>query len=220
MEAYLVQALSPSSGDHWSGPPEMVERIAAAAGTHSGSRVLDVGCGVGGPARRLAALVGCSVVALDVLPPLVRMARDRARREGRASGGVSFVVASGERAPFRARCFDQVWCLGVVAHVEDRAGLARSAAAALVAGGTLCVTELFWRGPRRPRFAAAAPWPWHPVSLTDLRLELRSAGFADVEVLPWPGRDTWSPVDVAHPVLRSDVLEGRLAAALVLARKP
>ena len=108
----------------------------------------------------------------------------------------------------------------MVAHVEDRAGLARSVAAALVPGGTLCVTDLFWRGPRRPSFAAAAPWPWHPVRLADLRRELRSAGLANVEVLPWPGRDAWSPADVAHPVLRSDVLDGRLAATLVVARKP
>ena len=61
--------------EHWSGPPEMVERIAAITKPGSSDRVLDAGCGLGGPARRLAGLIGCTVVGVDVVEEVVRAAR-------------------------------------------------------------------------------------------------------------------------------------------------
>lgn len=69
---YLSQAAG--SSEHWSGPPEMVERIAAYATTGPGCRVMDAGCGIGGPARRLAKMTGCEVMAVDLLPRLLSIA--------------------------------------------------------------------------------------------------------------------------------------------------
>jgi hypothetical protein len=46
--------------DHYGGV-EAVEALAEAAGIHGGQHVLDVGSGMGGPARRLAHKFGCRV---------------------------------------------------------------------------------------------------------------------------------------------------------------
>lgn len=48
----------------------------------SGMRVLDVGCGVGGPAKELAAFAGCQVVGLNNNGYQVRKAAELAKAEG------------------------------------------------------------------------------------------------------------------------------------------
>src|ERR1700760_4845804 len=45
--------------------------LAKLAGITSGMAVLDVGSGVGGPARYLAASCGCQVTGVDLSPPFV-----------------------------------------------------------------------------------------------------------------------------------------------------
>ena len=44
--------------------------LAEAAGIKSSTRVLDLGCGIGGPARYLAATFGCPVTGVDLARPL------------------------------------------------------------------------------------------------------------------------------------------------------
>jgi sarcosine/dimethylglycine N-methyltransferase len=56
--------------------------------------VLDVGSGVGGPARFLAASCGCRVTGVDLSEPFVEAARYLTERTGQ-SGQVSFQTASG-----------------------------------------------------------------------------------------------------------------------------
>jgi SAM-dependent methyltransferase len=209
-EAYVGQALDRRSGEHWSGPPQMVERIARAAGTKAGQVVVDVGCGLGGPARRLAVLTGCRVVGVDVLPDVVALAASR------AAPRLAFLAASGDRLPLRDRAADQVWSLGAVAHVGDLGGFCAEAARVLGRPGTLALTEAVWDGRREPRFAHSAPRPWRPLPGDELTGALRAAGFEPVEVLPWPGEGLGGrPSD---PLLAADLADGRLESVMVLAR--
>ena len=48
--------------------------VAALLGLRPGVSMLDVGSGIGGPARYLAATTGCSVVGVELQPELVRAA--------------------------------------------------------------------------------------------------------------------------------------------------
>lgn len=55
-----------------------------------GMKVLDVGCGVGGPAREMAVFTGCNVVGLNNNAYQIQRARAHAEKEG-LSHKVSFV---------------------------------------------------------------------------------------------------------------------------------
>ena len=192
----------------------MVDRIAQIAGTRSDRRVLDLGCGLGGPARRLAGRVGCRVVGVDVVVPVLAEARRRSPSE------VRYVAASGQRLPFRAATFGEVWSLGMVAHVPDLGTCAAEVMRVLRSGGLLLVTEAFWDGRRGPRFAGVAPQPWRPLLAEDLASALLEAGMTHVSLKEWPGREFSSDEDVEDPLLRADLLDGRLRSGMVLARKP
>jgi len=73
--------------------------------TPPSGKVLDLGCGTGAHAVRLARR-GCDVVAVDLSIAGVKAARERFRREGRKG---SFLVADAERLPFRDGAFDVLW---------------------------------------------------------------------------------------------------------------
>jgi len=216
LETYLRQAADPAAGEHWAGPPELVDRLASRLATRASDRVVDIGCGVGGPARRLAATIGCPVVAVDVLPAVLREARARSRQRA----APVFVAGTAASLPFRAAAFDQAWCLGVVAHVDGLDDLAAEVARVLRPGGRFCLTEALWDGKRPARFAATAPFPWKALTADQLAGHLARGGLVDVTVEPWPALDLAPPTAVRHAALRADLCDGRLHPALLTARRP
>jgi sterol 24-C-methyltransferase len=56
--------------------------VAHMMGLRPGMRVLDVGCGVGGPAKEIAAFSNCSVVGLNNNGYQVRKAEELAKKDG------------------------------------------------------------------------------------------------------------------------------------------
>src|SRR5918998_649666 len=61
---------------------KLIERLARRAGIVRGSRVLDVGCGVGGSTLWLARNLDCTVVGITISPVQAEMATEKARKEG------------------------------------------------------------------------------------------------------------------------------------------
>ena len=57
-------------------------RLAAAAEIAADDVVLDVGCGIGGPARTLATQFGCQLVGVDTTRELCEVAAELNRRSG------------------------------------------------------------------------------------------------------------------------------------------
>jgi SAM-dependent methyltransferase len=213
-QAYGSQATDGQLSEHWSGPPAMVDRLVAELGVGPSDLVVDVGCGVGGPARRLRRQAGCRVVGLDLLAPVLGEARRRSVEEGSAVG---FVAGSAVALPVRDGSVDLVWSLGVVAHLDVRA-FAGEVARVLRSGGVLAVTEAFWDGRRVPRFAGSAPRPWRPVTVKALSAELRRTGIT-AEIREWPGAGLPGALEARDPELRADLADGRLAPGLVVGRK-
>jgi SAM-dependent methyltransferase len=213
-EAYAAQAAGRTVGDHWSGPAKMVDRLARLVDVSPGHVVLDVGCGVGGPARRLGALAGCRVLGVDLVAPVLREARRRTE-----DPNLGFAVGAAEALPVADGSVDHVWALGVVAHLEKVMRFSGEAARVLCPGGTVAVTEAFWDGRRPPRFEAAAPSPWRRVTSADLLAALQRAGLQEVRRLPWPGTGLPGALDASDPLLRRDLEDRRLVPGLVVGRR-
>src|SRR5579871_5613881 len=84
------EQLAPLDQFHTRGLAATAE-LARLAGVAAGDAVLDVGSGIGGPARFLAAAHGCRVTGVDLSEPFVDAARYLAERTGQG-GQVSFEV--------------------------------------------------------------------------------------------------------------------------------
>ncbi|WP_208801203.1 methyltransferase domain-containing protein [Microbispora triticiradicis] len=135
---YLAQA---------SGHP-VIQAVRAAAvdllSVAPGSRVLDVGCGLGEMSRVFAHAVGPdgSVTAVDVNPAMVAAARDRHVSSPR-DAVVSYRVAD-VASLYLGRDFDVVWCERVLQHVPDPDAAAGAMARSLSPGGRVCVVDADW----------------------------------------------------------------------------
>src|SRR5215472_8229775 len=112
------------------------EAIAAAA-AHLAlgrqSRVLDVGAGIGGPARCLAHTAGCHVTALELQPELDAIARDLTRRCG-LDDRVTHVCGDALSYPHPAATFNAVVSWLAILHIPDRRLLITRLAGALHPG--------------------------------------------------------------------------------------
>jgi cyclopropane fatty-acyl-phospholipid synthase-like methyltransferase len=73
--------------------------LAKAAGIEPATRVLDLGCGIGGPARYLAATFGCKVTGVDLSPAFIEAANYLTARTG-MSDRLTFQVGNALDLPF------------------------------------------------------------------------------------------------------------------------
>jgi ubiquinone/menaquinone biosynthesis C-methylase UbiE len=121
----------------------------------SGEAVLDVGSGVGGPARFITATTGAKVTGLDLTPEFVATAQDLSKRCG-LGGEVAFQEGDALAMPFPAATFDAALCLYVAMNIEAKAKLASEIARVLKPGGRLVWSEVVLGGEGGPQF----PLPW------------------------------------------------------------
>ena len=103
--------------------------------------VLDVGSGVGGPARFLAATYGCQVTGVDLSEPFVDAARYLTERTGQ-SERVSFETASALELPFDDGHFDVALLQHVAMNISDRARLYREIRRVLKLSGRFAIYDV------------------------------------------------------------------------------
>lgn len=144
--------------------------------------VLDVGCGIGGAARYLAASTACRVTGIDLTPEYVETARELSRRTG-LGDRTRFEAGSALRMPFADASFDAAITLHVAMNIKDRAGLYREIARVLKRGAVFCMYDVM-RG-KNEGLLYPVPWAETPASshLTtpeEMQVLLADAGF-DVE---------------------------------------
>lgn len=120
----------------------------------STKRVLDVGSGVGGPARYMASTFGCRVTGIDLTEAFVETAGNLTARCG-LSDLVDFQVGSALKMPFPDGRFDVVTCQYVAMNIPDKAGLLGEIGRVLNQGG-----ELMWSSVVASKGEPAYPLPW------------------------------------------------------------
>lgn len=105
------------------------------------SRVLDVACGSGGPALRIADRTGCSIVGVDLHEQGVATAQRAAVSRGLASRA-EFRRADASRAlPFDDGAFDALICIDAINHLDDRARVLAEFRRVLKPGGRLLYSD-------------------------------------------------------------------------------
>ncbi|CAG8952846.1 hypothetical protein HYFRA_00007559 [Hymenoscyphus fraxineus] len=105
-----------------------------------GMNVLDVGCGVGGPAREIATFTGCNVVGLNNNSYQIQRATGHARRQG-LEKQVSFVKGDFMNMAFPENSFDAVYAIEATVHAPSLEGVYSQIFRVLKPGGTFGVYE-------------------------------------------------------------------------------
>ena len=142
-DGFQLQAQGPEAYERYLVPAffdpcasELLELAAPAAG----DRVLDLACGTGVVARRLAARVGTpgTVVAVDVNPQMLAFATSAA-----GPAPIEWRSADAAALPLGDAAFDLVCCQQGLQFFRDQAGALREAHRVLVPGGRIAVAV--WR---------------------------------------------------------------------------
>jgi sarcosine/dimethylglycine N-methyltransferase len=158
------------------------EGLADALAPAPGDHVIDLGSGLGGPARVLAASRGCRVTGVDLSGEFVEAATALTERCG-LEDKVDFRRGDVTALPFDQGSFDHAWTLHVAMNIADRDGFYREARRVIRPGGRFAIYDVVEGDGEPPTF----PLPWatdpstsHLVTAADTRAFLTAAGFEEV----------------------------------------
>ncbi|HEY7676114.1 MAG TPA: methyltransferase domain-containing protein [Candidatus Methylomirabilis sp.] len=122
------------------GAAEATRELAEMAGFASGQRILDVGCGLGGTARFLAAECGCRVAGVDLTEAYCEAAR-RLTAEAGLGDRVEFILGDATALPFPNGDFDGALLQHCTMNIPHQGRLFRECARVLRPGGMLALHE-------------------------------------------------------------------------------
>lgn len=172
-------------------------RLAAGSGAEPGDRVLDVGCGPGHLARRLARIVGPRghVLGVDGSAPMIAYANAHRRRPATCE----FRVALGQALPQPDASVDVVISTFAMHHIprDARTAALTHMHRVLRPGGRLLIADLHPSGHLTPRLTNILTWCTRcasgadPTADLDVHLyteTLRDLGFTEpvfTDIRPW-----------------------------------
>jgi len=176
-----IEALAPHDQFHGRGLDATAE-VASLLAIKPTDRILDIGSGIGGPARYLASRFGCRVVGIDLTPEFSEVARVLTRALG-LEDRTTFEVGDALKMPFADAAFDGAYSMNVSMNIADKDGLYREIHRVLKPGAALVLSELA-RGPGpEPQY----PTPWAKTAessflatVADTLRRLEANGFAIV----------------------------------------
>lgn len=144
-----------------------------------GMRLLDVGCGIGGPARYFASVHHCHVTGIDLTGEFISAAQSLTARVG-LSDHAHFQQASALAMPFTPGSFDGAYLFHVGMNIADKKKLFAEIGRVLRPGSTLVIFDFMRVGP--DEFSFPVPWAGSAAestvaSMEEYRAALTAAGF-------------------------------------------
>ncbi len=176
--AVTPEALAPLDHFHGRGLVATAELLALLAPA-PGEQVLDIGCGIGGPARWIAARAGCHVTGVDLTAEFCEAAVALNAAAGMAER-VRILHGSATDLPLPDAAFDRAYSQNVAMNIADKPRFYAEARRVLRPGGVLALSNLASGPAGPPRY----PLPWAAVAETSFlvtpeatRAGLEAAGF-------------------------------------------
>jgi len=163
---------------------EATRELAARMKLQAGMRMLDVGCGIGGPARYFAGEMGCAVNGIDLTEEFVSVAKSLTQLVG-LEKSAEFRQGNALALPYEAETFDRAYTIHVLMNVADKAGVFREVQRVLKPGGWFVMFDIL-RGGEGP-LQYPVPWAANEETsfvgtLEEYRNGLEAAGFKVEEV--------------------------------------
>jgi phosphoethanolamine N-methyltransferase len=151
-----------------------------------GKRVLDIGCGLGGPVFEMAQTHGCEVVGIDLEAPLIARAQEAARAKGLDDRCTFRTVEKGP-LDFPDQSFDIVATSGAITQTADKAGIFGECRRVLRPGGWLTCYD--WLKSEAPLSDDMHYWfkmegiTYALQTLDEYEVHFKDCGFEEVSVV-------------------------------------
>ncbi len=186
--AALTQAQRDQLDQFHAGGREAVDRLLPSLRLQPGMTVLDVGSGLGGPARQVAQASGARVIGVDITPAYVEAARAMTHAAG-LDAQMAYVCS--DISALETTEFDAAYTMHVQMNIADKQTFFTEIARHLRPGARLATFEVCRTHQSRP----ALPLPWSLdgtdsflATADELRHSIRSSGF---EVIEWVDETAW-----------------------------
>jgi ubiquinone/menaquinone biosynthesis C-methylase UbiE len=183
MEGLTVEDLAPVDHFHARGFPATVE-LADRLSIRPGQHIVDIGCGLGGPARYMAKRFQCVVSGIDITPTFVE-AGNKLTALVRMQAQVKIELGDGQRLPYENGQFDGGYSQHVTMNVPDRARFYAEAFRVLKPGAFFALSE-HGLGPTGNPYH---PVPWssdgsgaYLVTPAQTRAFLEQSGFVEIDM--------------------------------------
>lgn len=158
LSALSIDDLAPVDQFHIRGKQSTIE-LAQRAEISAGLSILDVGGGLGGPARTLATVFNCDVTVVDLTEEYCRVGEMLTARVG-LSDRVCHQQGNALALPFAAGSFDVVWTQHSTMNIEDKPKLYAEFRRVLRRGGRYALHEIM-QGQTTP-IHFPVPWARNP----------------------------------------------------------